>query len=119
MSFQISKSMATPAIAPSKYKYVPRVLLEISIAKSVTAQAGGDAPISSILLSRARSAAAEHARLSSELEKSFDTKIAKRVGELSATTNALKEWESANDVLPLYTLPSPPLFLHTLSSLII
>lgn len=108
MSFQISKSMATSAIAPSKYKYVPRVLLEITIAKSVTAQARGDAPISSILLSRARSAAAEHARLSSELEKSFDTKIAKRVGELSATTNALKEWESANDVLPLYTLRFPP-----------
>ena len=50
------------------------------------------------MLNRARSIAAEHARLSEQLADSFDTKTAKRVGELAPVTNALKEWDKANEV---------------------
>ncbi|KAI8633615.1 release factor [Xylariaceae sp. FL1651] len=48
-----------------------------------------------VLLERARSIAKEHDQLSAALESGFDTKTAKRVGELSRVTQALKEWDAA------------------------
>lgn len=41
--------------------------------------------------------ALEHDRLSEETAEKFDSKIAKRVGELSRVTKALKEWEDTQN----------------------
>ena len=42
--------------------------------------------------------AAEYSKLSGELGEDFNPRTAKRVGELSAVTSALREWEDANSV---------------------
>ncbi|KAL9098581.1 MAG: hypothetical protein Q9163_005790 [Psora crenata] len=60
-------------------------------------------PASSIpfaLLARARSLAAEHARLSDELNTRYDALVAKKVGSLSKVANTLGKWEAANNSLP-------------------
>ncbi|KAI1475143.1 release factor [Daldinia eschscholtzii] len=49
----------------------------------------------SVLLRRAQNIAAEHDKLVADLANEFDSKLAKRVGELSRVANALKEWEAA------------------------
>lgn len=64
----------------------------------LTSQLGLD--LSSSLLSRARSLAAEHSKLSAHLASSFDGRIAKRVGELAPIANVLDEWDRANEVCP-------------------
>ncbi|TVY80491.1 putative peptide chain release factor [Lachnellula suecica] len=51
------------------------------------------ASFSPALLARARNMASEHDRLSEETAEKFDSKIAKRIGELSRVTAALKDWE--------------------------
>lgn len=51
--------------------------------------------ISPALLSRARSVAREHASLADKLANDFDPKAAKRLGELTSTTSALKEYDKA------------------------
>ncbi|XXH04159.1 hypothetical protein Hte_010572 [Hypoxylon texense] len=48
-----------------------------------------------VLLQRARNIAAEHDKLAAALADDFDSKISKRVGELSRVAGALKEWEAA------------------------
>ncbi|KAJ8121345.1 hypothetical protein ONZ43_g2178 [Nemania bipapillata] len=48
-----------------------------------------------VLLERARGIAQEHDQLTAALESNFDTKTAKRIGELSRVTAALKEWDAA------------------------
>ncbi|KAI8959666.1 release factor [Daldinia sp. FL1419] len=48
-----------------------------------------------VLLQRARNITAEHDKLVAALANDFDSKIAKRVGELSRVAEALKEWETA------------------------
>ncbi|KAG7009215.1 peptide chain release factor 1 [Physcia stellaris] len=55
--------------------------------------------ISPALLGRARSVAAEHGKLARQLSAEYDTEVAKRVGELSTTVKALKDWESASTSL--------------------
>ncbi|KAI9780110.1 MAG: hypothetical protein M1816_003165 [Peltula sp. TS41687] len=55
--------------------------------------------MSPVLLSRARSMAAEHTELSKAMATDFDTRTAKRIGELSAVTNALGRWEEASSTL--------------------
>ncbi|TVY46597.1 Peptide chain release factor [Lachnellula occidentalis] len=55
------------------------------------------ASFSPALLTRARNMALEHDRLSEETAEKFDSKIAKRVGELSRVTKALKEWEDTQN----------------------
>ncbi|KAI1133322.1 release factor [Nemania abortiva] len=47
------------------------------------------------LLERARNISREHDQLVTTLESNFDTKTAKRVGELSRVATALKEWDTA------------------------
>ncbi|KAI1163050.1 release factor [Nemania serpens] len=47
------------------------------------------------LLERARNISQEHDQLLATLESGFDTKTAKRVGELSRVAAALKEWDAA------------------------
>jgi peptide chain release factor 1 len=39
--------------------------------------------------------ALEHDKLSKETAESFDSKIAKRIGELRGVAEALREWEQA------------------------
>ncbi|KAJ5118531.1 Peptide chain release factor class I/class II, partial [Penicillium atrosanguineum] len=56
-----------------------------------------DSGLSPVLLTRARLLATEHAKLSDSLLESFDTRVAKRAGELAPVTNVLKEWDNANE----------------------
>ncbi|KAK3327709.1 hypothetical protein B0T19DRAFT_475449 [Cercophora scortea] len=62
------------------------------IRRASTAAFGGLSPA---LLERARTIAAEHDQLSAELETNFDTKTAKRAGEIANVALALKELEKA------------------------
>lgn len=65
--------------------------------------------ISPALLSRARSIASQHASISSQLATDFDARAAKKLGELTRVTNALKEYQIAADSLSeLQTLLSDP-----------
>ncbi|KAF2403857.1 release factor [Trichodelitschia bisporula] len=54
-------------------------------------------PIYPALLERARAISKEHASLSQQLAENFDTKTAKKAGELATVVDALKQWEAAND----------------------
>ncbi|XHG09176.1 hypothetical protein AWENTII_012255 [Aspergillus wentii] len=68
-----------------------------------------DHGISSALLTRARSLAAEHSKLSACLTDTFDAKVAKRVGELASIAKVLREWDSANEsILELKSLLDDP-----------
>ncbi|KAF7590165.1 hypothetical protein BBP40_003186 [Aspergillus hancockii] len=70
-------------------------------------QLGSD--LSQSLLSRARSLAAEHSKLSSHLAQSFDGKVAKRIGELAPIANILKTWDKTNEsISELNTLLGDP-----------
>lgn len=55
--------------------------------------------ISSALLARARDVAKEHATVTEKLAVDFDPTAAKKLGQLTAVTSALKEWEKANEVI--------------------
>ena len=60
-----------------------------------TAAAAAIKNLPPVLLARARNIAAEHAKLTELLANDFDTKTAKRMGELSRVATALNEWEAA------------------------
>lgn len=74
--------------------------------------------VSPFLLDRARASADEHAMLSSQLQDAYDIATAKRVGELSSVTDALKSYENATTSLSeLNTLlQDPDEELRTLAS---
>ncbi|OIW28545.1 release factor [Coniochaeta ligniaria NRRL 30616] len=55
----------------------------------------GPASLPPALLQRAHKLAAEHAQLSASLATDFDTKTAKRAGELGSVAAALKDYETA------------------------
>ncbi|KAL4882317.1 hypothetical protein BJY04DRAFT_186820 [Aspergillus karnatakaensis] len=55
-----------------------------------------DSDLSPALILRAQFLAGEHATLSDQLATSFDTKTAKRVGELGPVAKALADWNNAN-----------------------
>lgn len=55
--------------------------------------------LSPALLSRARSISNEHNELSKQLLNGYDIKVARKLGELSSVTNALKEWDHANEAI--------------------
>ena len=59
---------------------------------------GSTTGISPTVLARARVVAAEHAQLSEQLASSYDSTIAKKVGELSETKTRLDEWQNAQTV---------------------
>lgn len=54
--------------------------------------------VSPSLLERARGIASEHAKLSLQNAEDYDVSVAKRIGELSSVTSALKEYEDAQHV---------------------
>lgn len=70
-----------------------------SLTKPTVTNQNGD--ISSALLERARNVAKEHASATAKLAVDFDPAAAKKLGQLTSVTTALKEWESANEVLHL------------------
>ncbi|PLB41761.1 putative mitochondrial translation release factor (RF-1) [Aspergillus candidus] len=73
--------------------------------RSVTTEAA----LSPALLTRARVLNAEHISLSAQLTDAFDTKIAKRVGELTPIAQAVKEWdEIQNSMVELRSLLDDP-----------
>lgn len=53
----------------------------------------------SVLVERARKLSIEHDQLSKKLVNDFDSKIAKRAGEIAGVATALREWEDANSSL--------------------
>lgn len=63
--------------------------------------------------------AAEHAKLTEQLAESFDTKTAKRIGELARVTNALKEWENANEVCSFPSFCSTATMMNTESLIVL
>ncbi len=54
--------------------------------------------ISPVLLRRARTVAAEHGQLSAANAENYEVAVAKKIGELSSVSSALKEWEEAQNV---------------------
>ena len=65
--------------------------------------------ISPALLTRAQSVAQEHASVTAQLATNFDTRAAKRLGELTNTASALKDYQKAHEALQeLETLLSDP-----------
>lgn len=54
--------------------------------------------LSAALLSRARSIAKEHEKLRDLLGENFDTKVAKRMGELAPVAQAVKDWDKTQEV---------------------
>lgn len=64
--------------------------------RSVVASQKSD--FSPALLKRARAVASEHASLREKLAVDFDPVAAKKLGQTSSVTSALKEWEKANEV---------------------
>ena len=57
-----------------------------------------NAPVPQALLGRARSLAAEHAQLSSQLDNQYETEVAKKVGSLSEIAEYWKSLEKAYNV---------------------
>lgn len=57
-----------------------------------------DKPLSSALLTRARILSDEHVALTKRQAETFDSKTAKRIGELAPAANALQSWEKAQEV---------------------
>ena len=57
--------------------------------------ASGRDDVSPALLTRARAIAGEYASLTERLASEYDARAAKRLGELSSTTNALKDFDDA------------------------
>lgn len=64
-----------------------------------TPLASASGSISPALLSRARAIAEEHATLTEKLATNYDATAAKKLGETSSTTTALKEYEKALSTL--------------------
>ena len=59
--------------------------------------------LSPSLLKRARVVAADHAVLSKQNAESYEALRAKKIGELSAVTNALADWDNAQNVCPRFS----------------
>jgi len=54
--------------------------------------------ISPILLERARAISEEHGQLSVRNVENYDVTVAKKIGELGPVTEALRDWENAQNV---------------------
>lgn len=66
-----------------------------------TATVPPEASISPTLLTRARSVAAEYAKLAAQNAESYDVAVAKKLGELGPVTTALRDWQDAQHVRSL------------------
>lgn len=65
---------------------------------SIAATIPPEASISPTLLRRARSVAAEYAKLTAQNAESYDVAVAKKIGELGPVTTALRDWQDAQHV---------------------
>ncbi|KAL9114171.1 MAG: hypothetical protein Q9227_001943 [Pyrenula ochraceoflavens] len=94
--------------------------VNVTLRSQSTSLSTAEPKFSPVLLQRARAIAAEHAKLSDQNAKSYDTKAAKRIGELTAVTNALKDWDGANSSIrelnALLHDPTTDAELHSLAS---
>ncbi|KAI0009937.1 release factor [Xylariaceae sp. FL0662B] len=92
-----SVNKTTMSRVPWMCRHCIRALARPSLNRQFIRSASQDARpnLPLVLLQRARNITAEHDKLVVDLEKDFDSKIAKRVGELSRVAAALKEWEAA------------------------
>ena len=97
MCWTLVAHSAHAAAALSKYRFVGTSRRRNKILTVFVIVSGHDS-ISPVLLNRARSIAAEHARLSAQIAENYDVDVARRVGELGVVTSALKEWEDARQV---------------------
>ena len=77
---------------------------EIAAGLTQIATLTSTAALSPGMLERARTIALEHAKLKDQLAHDYDVKVARRVGELTRTTNALNRWEETIKVCPPSTL---------------
>ncbi|CAN8105826.1 unnamed protein product [Discula destructiva] len=75
----------------------PSSLLPLQFLRRVSTETPSTLP--KALLERARKIAAEHESLSTRLATDFDSKTAKRAGEISGVASALREWDSAQSSL--------------------
>ncbi|KAL8743456.1 MAG: hypothetical protein Q9184_008110, partial [Pyrenodesmia sp. 2 TL-2023] len=75
---------------------------------------------SSSLIGRAQATAAEHDKLSRQIQTEYNGQVARKIGELSPITNALKAWETANESITelqqLLQDPSTDVELRSLAS---
>ncbi|KAH8428901.1 putative mitochondrial translation release factor (RF-1) [Aspergillus melleus] len=68
-----------------------------------------DSGLSPALFTRARVLATEHSTLSTRLAEVFDTKTARRAGELAPVAKSIQEWDDANEsISELQTLLNDP-----------
>jgi len=65
----------------------------------LTREVASNGFVTPALLNRARSLSREHAKLSEQTTETFDSKLAKRIGELQPIATSLKELEAANSSL--------------------
>ncbi|KAF1986201.1 release factor [Aulographum hederae CBS 113979] len=85
---------------------LPRQVVWRQLRFQSTTSAGN---ISPALIARARSMTSEHSQLSKQLADAFESKTAKKIGELTPVVSALKDWDKANESLrELKTLIDDP-----------
>lgn len=78
----------------SSYCFTPQAN-QHSLTKSLNV---ATSELSAALLSRARSIAKEHEKLRDLLGENFDSKVAKRMGELAPVAQAVKDWDKTQEV---------------------
>lgn len=97
MSSSHSKAIQSPhtiTAAVTEHRYLVHHIKSDFGTDSWTATSSNDR-ISPALLSRARLIASEYTSLTQHLASDFDAKAAKRLGEISSTANAVKEYDQA------------------------
>ncbi|KAF7186035.1 putative peptide chain release factor 1, mitochondrial [Pseudocercospora fuligena] len=72
---------------------------QLKVQRRAQSTAATSNSISPSLLSRARNIAAEHGTLTEKLAADYDAKSAKRIGEISRTATAIKEYDKALSTL--------------------
>ena len=94
--------------------YDPPCRLSLTKSQAVT----NDTPeLSSVLIDRARSIAAEHGKLAAQLSSEYDATVAKKIGEFSNTVQTLNEWDKARKARAEYQCFGHKLMLNKISSL--
>ncbi|WPG98641.1 release factor [Acrodontium crateriforme] len=92
--------LATPFRTARPIKQLPCPLSKFLIPRRrLHSTTPHDSSLSPVLLARARALAAEHESLTSKLASEYDAQAAKRLGELSATSAAVKEYDKATSAL--------------------
>ena len=86
------------SLTNGKSSFPPEVASLLSRILTLPAGALQQNSIPPTMLERARSIAADYENLSKQISTNYDSKVAKKVGELSPTAEALKDWERVSNV---------------------